>query len=80
MTAYAPERGHVIWLRFSPHAGHEQGAREGLARSGERFLPHTGGVWRRLSPLRKDAKPALPSCSDSVLVRRPSKHAESPPA
>jgi len=25
--AYVPERGHVVWLNFTPHAGHEQGGR-----------------------------------------------------
>jgi mRNA interferase MazF len=27
MTAYVPERGHVIWLTFTPQAGHEQAGR-----------------------------------------------------
>ncbi|EYB68353.1 ppGpp-regulated growth inhibitor ChpA/MazF [Deinococcus phoenicis] len=25
--AYVPERGHIVWLNFTPHAGHEQGGR-----------------------------------------------------
>lgn len=24
---YVPERGHLVWLNFTPHAGHEQGGR-----------------------------------------------------
>jgi mRNA interferase MazF len=27
MTAYVPERGHVVWLTFTPQAGHEQAGR-----------------------------------------------------
>jgi mRNA interferase MazF len=27
VTAYAPERGDLIWLSFSPQAGHEQAGR-----------------------------------------------------
>ena len=25
--AYIPDRGHVVWLDFSPHSGHEQAGR-----------------------------------------------------
>jgi mRNA interferase MazF len=25
--AYVPDRGHVVWLAFSPHSGHEQAGR-----------------------------------------------------
>lgn len=25
--AYVPGRGHLVWLSFTPHAGHEQGGR-----------------------------------------------------
>lgn len=27
MSAYVPDRGHVVWLDFSPQAGHEQAKR-----------------------------------------------------
>lgn len=27
MTEYVPERGDVVWMNFTPHAGHEQGGR-----------------------------------------------------
>ncbi|MCC9075777.1 endoribonuclease MazF [Litorilinea aerophila] len=27
MSAYVPERGHVVWLSFTPQAGHEQAGR-----------------------------------------------------
>ena len=27
MTAYVPERGDVVWIHFSPQAGHEQAER-----------------------------------------------------
>jgi mRNA interferase MazF len=27
VTAYAPERGDIVWLSFSPQAGHEQAGR-----------------------------------------------------
>lgn len=27
MPPTAPDRGHLIWIDFSPHAGHEQGGR-----------------------------------------------------
>nr|PZN33576.1 MAG: endoribonuclease MazF [Chloroflexota bacterium] len=27
MTSYVPERGHVVWLIFTPQAGHEQARR-----------------------------------------------------
>lgn len=27
MTSYVPERGHIIWLMFTPQAGHEQAGR-----------------------------------------------------
>ena len=31
---YVPDRGHIVWLAFSPHAGHEQaGHRPGLVLS-----------------------------------------------
>ena len=32
--SYVPDRGHIVWLSFSPHAGHEQaGRRPGLVLS-----------------------------------------------
>jgi mRNA interferase MazF len=27
MEAYAPDRGHIVWLTFEPHTGHEQAGR-----------------------------------------------------
>ena len=27
MAEYAPQRGDIVWLRFTPHAGHEQAGR-----------------------------------------------------
>ncbi len=27
MSVYVPERGHVVWLSFTPQAGHEQAGR-----------------------------------------------------
>jgi mRNA interferase MazF len=27
MTSYVPDRGHIIWLVFTPQAGHEQAGR-----------------------------------------------------
>ncbi len=27
MPAYVPERGHIVWLTFTPQAGHEQAGR-----------------------------------------------------
>ena len=27
VAAYVPERGDLVWLRFDPHAGHEQAGR-----------------------------------------------------
>lgn len=27
MATYVPERGEIIWLHFTPHAGHEQAGR-----------------------------------------------------
>ena len=33
-AAYVPDRGHIVWLAFSPQAGHEQaGHRPGLVLS-----------------------------------------------
>lgn len=26
-SRYVPDRGHIVWINFSPHLGHEQGFR-----------------------------------------------------
>ena len=41
--AYIPDRGHWVWLNFSPRAGHEQaGPRPGLVLSAAAFNQHSG--------------------------------------
>ena len=40
---YVPDRGHWVWLNFSPQAGHEQaGPRPGLVLSPASFNRHSG--------------------------------------
>ncbi len=40
---YVPERGDVVWLNFTPQAGHEQaGHRPALVLSPERYNARTG--------------------------------------
>jgi mRNA interferase MazF len=42
-SSYVPDRGHFIWIDFSPKAGHEQGEhRLGLVLSPRRFNSLTG--------------------------------------
>lgn len=41
--AYVPDRGHWVWLNFSPQTGHEQaGPRPGLVLSPASFNRHSG--------------------------------------
>lgn len=43
MPAYCPKRGDVVWLSFSPHAGHEQaGHRPALVLSPEAYNRKVG--------------------------------------
>jgi len=43
MAAYVPRRGDLVWLSFSPQAGHEQaGHRPGLVVSPESYNRRTG--------------------------------------
>ena len=42
-TRYVPDRGHIVWLAFSPQAGHEQaGHRPALVLSPESYNEKTG--------------------------------------
>ena len=42
-TGYVPDRGHVVWLAFSPQAGHEQaGHRPALVLSPQSYNDRTG--------------------------------------
>jgi mRNA interferase MazF len=42
-TAYTPERGDLVWLEFTPQAGHEQaGRRPALVLSRSSFHTRTG--------------------------------------
>lgn len=42
-VSYCPERGDIIWLRFTPHAGHEQaGRRPALALSPRSYNQKVG--------------------------------------
>jgi mRNA interferase MazF len=42
MTPTTPDRGHVVWIDFSPHAGHEQGGRRpGVIVTKSRFTTAT---------------------------------------
>ena len=42
-TGYVPDRGHVVWLAFSPQAGHEQaGHRPALVLSPQSYNEKTG--------------------------------------
>ncbi|MDE0391709.1 MAG: endoribonuclease MazF [Rhodospirillales bacterium] len=42
-TLYVPDRGHVVWLAFSPQAGHEQaGHRPALVLSPQDYNEKTG--------------------------------------
>lgn len=46
MTAYVPEPGDIVWLDFTPQAGHEQaGRRSGLVVSRASFNDKTGFAW-----------------------------------
>ncbi len=41
-AGYVPGRGHIVWLRFSPQAGHEQaGRRPALVLSPRRYNERT---------------------------------------
>lgn len=43
MTPYVPERGHIIWMDFSPQAGREQaGRRPALVLSSKTYNRKTG--------------------------------------
>lgn len=43
MRRYVPERGDLVWLSFSPHAGREQaGRRPGLVLSSSRYNGRIG--------------------------------------
>jgi mRNA interferase MazF len=43
MTPYTPQRGDVVWLSFSPQAGHEQaGRRPGLVLSPAKYNGKVG--------------------------------------
>ena len=43
MAAYVPEAGDIVWLQFSPHAGHEQaGPRPALVLSPARYNSRSG--------------------------------------
>ena len=42
-TKYVPDRGHIVWLAFSPQAGHEQaGHRPALVLSPQAYNEETG--------------------------------------
>lgn len=42
-TGYVPDRGHIVWLAFSPQAGHEQaGHRPALVLSPQSYNEKTG--------------------------------------
>ena len=42
-SGYVPDGGHVVWLAFSPHAGHEQaGHRPALVLSPQSYNGKTG--------------------------------------
>ena len=42
-TEYVPDRGHIVWLAFSPQAGHEQaGHRPALVLSPQSYNEKTG--------------------------------------
>jgi len=41
--SYVPNRGDIVWLNFTPHAGHEQmGTRPALVLSPEKYNKKTG--------------------------------------
>ncbi len=41
--SYIPNRGDIVWLNFTPHAGHEQmGTRPALVLSPEKYNKKTG--------------------------------------
>lgn len=43
MSPYSPQRGDIVWLSFSPQAGHEQaGRRPGLVLSPKRYNEKVG--------------------------------------
>jgi mRNA interferase MazF len=43
MTPYTPQRGDIVWLSFSPQAGHEQaGRRPGLVLSPKKYNGKVG--------------------------------------
>ncbi len=43
LSAYCPKRGEVVWLKFSPQAGHEQaGFRPALTLTPENYNRKTG--------------------------------------
>ena len=43
MKEYTPERSHIVWLHFSPQAGHEQtGFRPALVMSPKSYNQRTG--------------------------------------
>ena len=62
VKAYIPEKGDLVWLEFSPQAGHEQmGRRPGLVVSGKLFNSASGMCLvcpitntKRVNPFRID--------------------------
>ena len=44
-TRYVPDAGEIVWMNFTPQAGHEQSRQGSSAGSGARF--ESGGVQRQ---------------------------------